>query len=123
MTITNMIHDALLVLLQIAVFMGLRSLQNWRAQAVAYYAKRTTTEQREWLKLVGNEAFHYSERVFASLDGPAKLNEAVKYVLDRAESHGITVSYPEVRAVIEKAWAEFQVQQQLASRRGTGHVA
>ncbi|MBL0386167.1 hypothetical protein JJB07_05815 [Tumebacillus sp. ITR2] len=111
MDLTNTLRDALLVLLQIALFAGLVLLQKWKTQAVEYYAKRNTTSQREWLKLVGNEAFHYAEQVFTAHDGPAKLNEAVKYVLDRAQTHGIPVTYPEVRAVIEKAWAEFQVHQ------------
>ncbi|KEO83050.1 phage holin, LLH family [Tumebacillus flagellatus] len=118
--LNTVVHDALLLLLQIAVFVAIGLLQKWKAQAVEYYTKHSTTQQREWLRMVGNEAFHYAERVFATFDGPGKLNEAVKYVLDRADFHGIHVTYPEVRAVIEKAWSEFQVQQQPG---GTEQVA
>lgn len=107
-TVTSAMHEALLLLLQLAALAALALLQQWKAKAVEYYAHRTTKQQREWLALVGNEAFHYAEQVFLTYDGPAKLNEAVKYVLDRAKMHNLQVTYPEVRAVIEKAWAEFQ---------------
>ncbi|WP_170119365.1 phage holin [Tumebacillus permanentifrigoris] len=110
MTIQSLVNSALLLLLQIAVVSGLILLKRWKLQMEAYYAKQTTVQQRELLALVGNEAFHYAEQVFAQHDGPAKLNEAVKYVLDRATSHRLQVTYPEVRAVIEKAWAEFEIQ-------------
>ncbi|MGB8956367.1 MAG: hypothetical protein WCC10_13420, partial [Tumebacillaceae bacterium] len=67
---------------------------------------KTSAAEREWLRLVGTEAFHYAERAFAHYDGPAKLNEAVKYVLERAKRQDTEFTYPEIRAVIEKAWTE-----------------
>lgn len=106
---SSLVSNALLILLQIVLVVGLSMLRRWKLQMEEYYAKHSTVQQRKLLALVGNEAFHYAEQVFHTHDGPAKLNEAVKYVLDRAVSHGLQVTYPEVRAVVEKAWAEFEV--------------
>jgi LL-H family phage holin len=108
-SMSGLLNSALLIVLQIALLAALWLLHRWKVQAEEYYLKHSTKQQREWLALVGNEAFHYAEQVFASHDGPAKLNEAVKYVLDRAAAHGVHITYPEVRAVVEKAWAEFEV--------------
>ena len=81
-------------------------MRHWKLRAFAYYETKSTAIQREWLRLVGVEAYHYAERTFYQHDGPAKLNEAIKYVLDRAEGQGVEISYPEVRAVTERACSE-----------------
>jgi hypothetical protein len=104
--ISTHLHELLLVGLETALLLLIRLFQHWKGYALHYYTAKTTATQREWLRLVGVEAFHYAERAFVLLDGPAKLNEAVKYVLDRAEPLGIEVTYQEIRAVIEKAWSE-----------------
>lgn len=100
------LREIILIALEITLLVGLGLLHRWKMRAHSYYVTHTTIKQREWLKLVGNEAFHYAEQVFSHYDGPAKLNEAIQYVLERAESQGITVNYAEIRAVIEKAWWE-----------------
>ncbi|ARU59771.1 hypothetical protein CBW65_00930 [Tumebacillus avium] len=100
------VRDILLVGMELGMFVLLVVLHRWKLKAVRYYRTKTTVRQREWLNLIGQEAFHYAERAFTHYDGPAKLNEAVKYVLERSDSHGVDVTYPEIRAVIEKAWAE-----------------
>lgn len=104
--ISSHLHELLLVGLETLLVLLLHLFRRWRGYALQYYTAKTTATQREWLRLVGMEAFHYAERVYALLDGPAKLNEAVKYVLVRAEAHGMDVTYPEIRAVIEKAWSD-----------------
>lgn len=92
--------------LELGLFVLLVVLHRWKLRAARYYRAKTTVRQREWLSLIGQEAFHYAERAFGHYDGPAKLNEAVKYVLERSDLQGVEVTYPEIRAVIEKAWAE-----------------
>ncbi|MGZ4123083.1 MAG: phage holin, LLH family [Tumebacillaceae bacterium] len=104
--ISSHLHELVLVGAETLLLVILGLFQRWKAYAMQYYHTKTTATQREWLRLVGVEAFHYAERAFAGWDGQAKLNEAVKYVLDRAHVLGIDVSYPEIRAVIEKAWSE-----------------
>lgn len=109
-TMASTLHELLLLGLETLLLFGAGVLHRLKASATKYYVSRTSATQREWLRLVGVEAFHYAERAYAALDGPAKLNEAVKYVLDRAGSLGLDISYPEIRAVIEKAWTEANVE-------------
>lgn len=102
----NVWHGLLLTGLEAAMMLGLTLLHRWKRRAIELYQRQTTAAERQWLQLVGVEAFHYAERVFRECDGPAKLNEAVKYVLDRTSTHGVDVTYSEIRAVIERAWSE-----------------
>ncbi|ASS74461.1 hypothetical protein CIG75_05290 [Tumebacillus algifaecis] len=92
--------------LELGLFVLLVVLYRWKLKALGYYRTTMSVRQREWLNLIGREAFHYAERAFTHYDGPAKLNEAVKYVLERSDQQGVEVTYPEIRAVIEKAKAE-----------------
>lgn len=104
--VSNTLHELLLIGLETLLLLGIALFHRFRQMAAQYCASKTTAAQREWLRLVGVEAYHYAERAFLQFDGPAKLNEAVKYVLDRADSYGLHITYPEIRAVIEKAWTE-----------------
>lgn len=108
--------EALLITLQLVLIVGLISMHRWKMRAFEYYETKSTAIRREWLRLVGVEAYHYAERTYYTYDGPAKLNEAIKYVLDRAEGQGLVVTYPEVRAVVERACSEVAFGKQQLKR-------
>jgi len=102
---SELVHNLLLISLELLLFSGLLLFFRWQRQASHYYAARLSVSRREWLHRVGQEAYHFAERAYADYDGPAKLNEAVKYVLEHSKRHGIDVSYQEIRAVVESAWS------------------
>jgi len=108
--------EALLITLQLVLIVGLIWMRRWKMRAFEYYETKSTAIQREWLRLVGVEAYYYAERTYHNYDGPAKLNEAIKYVLDRAEGQGLIVTYPEVRAVVERACSEVSFGKQKVKR-------
>ena len=101
-------HDVLLAALEGVMLWGVIALRSLRHKAGAYYDTRATLKQREWLQQVGDEAYHFAERTFDGYQGEAKLYQASRYVRDRAEELGISLSNSEIRAVIEKAWLEKQ---------------
>ena len=95
------------ILLQIAALVGLYLLRRAYVYVQGYVDSRSTTEKRTLLAQLGKEAFAYAETVHRDYDGPAKLNEAVKYLLERCEGSGLgEVSMKDMRAVIESAWLE-----------------
>jgi len=100
------LHSILLLLLTGATLTAVLLLRRWQHEASAYYRTRSSTNQRQWLHLIGQEAYSHAERVYPHYDGPAKLNEAIKYALDRAQLHHLDFTYAEIRAVIECAWTE-----------------
>ena len=101
------------ILMQVLVVIALIVWLKVKGPLQAYYQAHTTAQERQLLALLGREAFAYAETVFAHYDGPAKRNEALKYLLDKAKSFNLsTVDMQDLRAVIESAW--------LDDRRQTG---
>lgn len=111
--ILGMLQDGASIVLQIAVLAGLLLLRNLKQRMQNYYDAQTTLQNRQLLAQLGREAFSYAETVYTTEDGPAKMNEAVKYLMDKCETCGMKdVPMKDMRAVIESAW--------LDDRRGTG---
>ncbi|HEU4965201.1 MAG TPA: hypothetical protein VFV52_15340, partial [Bacilli bacterium] len=75
--VSETMRDVLLIGVEITLLLSLALLHRWKLRAQTYFTAHTTTKEREWLRMVGSEAFHYAEQVFAHYDGPAKLNEAI----------------------------------------------
>jgi len=95
------------IVLEIAILAGLFLLRNLRGNLAGFFDSRTNAQKRQLLAQLGKEAFAYAETVHRDGDGPAKLNEAVRYMLDRCDGCGLgEVPMKEMRAVIEGAWLE-----------------
>jgi hypothetical protein len=102
----GLLNQGLTILLQAAVLILLYLFRQIGQKITAYYESHTTMRQRQLLALLGREAFAFAETVYKSLDGDAKLNEALRYLLSKAEQHGLSISMKDARAVIEQAWLE-----------------
>lgn len=108
------------ILVQMAILVVLFLLRTLKAHLQTYVVAHTTTQQRQLLAQLGQEAFSYAETVYQGLDGPAKLNEATKYLLDKANTTGLgQVQLQDARAVIESAWLADQRLLQTASSSGS----
>lgn len=90
------------------VFLGIAAGLIWlRKKIIQYVTTQTTARTRDLLSQIGKEAFAYAETVYGAMDGPAKLNEAIKYMLNVLGQHGYKdVPMQDIRAVIEQAWLE-----------------
>jgi predicted ArsR family transcriptional regulator len=105
--ILGMLQDGASIVLEVAVLVGLLLLRNVKQHLEKFYAAKTLLEQRQLLAQLGREAFSYAETVHGSKDGPAKMNEAIKYMLEKCDDCGMKeVSMKDLRAVIESAWLE-----------------
>jgi hypothetical protein len=103
----NLIQQGADILFQIGILLGLFLLRTLKGKVQTFVDAKTTVQQRQMLTQLGKEAFAYAETVYRGHDGPAKLNEALKYLLDRCDSSGLCdVHMKEARAVIESAWIE-----------------
>jgi hypothetical protein len=102
--LVQLANQMLLLVLQLVIIAGIVVLQKIKNEFLLYYRRHTNAQERMILGLLGQEAFAFAETVFAHYDGAGKLNEAVKYLIDRANQYGLTLTMDEVRAAIEKAW-------------------
>lgn len=103
----GMAWDGTGIVLQIALLVGLFLWNAVKEPLKTAISAHTTANQRQVLSQLGREAFAYAETVHAAQDGPAKMNEAVKFLLDRCESCGLKdLQMVEVRAAIESAWLQ-----------------
>lgn len=68
---------------------------------------RTTANQREILHRLAEEAAALAEVTYKDAGGPAKLDAAFEYVIDRANEAGIPLNKLSVRAAIEKAVLDY----------------
>ncbi|ASS74537.1 hypothetical protein CIG75_05680 [Tumebacillus algifaecis] len=110
--ILGMLQDGASIVLQIAVLVGLFLLRGLKQRMDQFYEAKTLLQNRQLLAQLGQEAFSYAETVHQTEDGPAKMNEAVKYLLNKCDAHGMQdVPMKDMLAVIETAW--------LADRRVT----
>lgn len=101
------LQEGVSLILQIAVFVALFFLRTFKNKVQTYYTSKTTQQERLLLAQIGREAFAFAETVYRGHDGPAKLNEAIKYLLDRAKEQGLgDVAMMDARAMIEAAWLE-----------------
>lgn len=105
--LAELLQQGLAILLQILLLGIVAGLLWIRKQLTAYIKSHFTIQERAFLERVGKEAFTYAETVFGTLDGPAKLNEATKYMLDVLNRMGMKdVPMKDIRAMIEQAWLE-----------------
>lgn len=105
--VMDLLHNGLSLLLQVVLLGALAGLIWVRKELKQYIVAHTTLREREFLAQVGKAAFSYAETAHGSLDGPGKLNEALKYMLKVLEDHGMQdVSMETMRAAIEAAWLE-----------------
>lgn len=89
----------LLATLLLALITGLRhKLELW-------LEARTSAAQREVLHKLAAEAYAYTEKLY---DGNSedKLNAAIQYVVTRMNLSRFGLTSRDVRAAIQKAWAE-----------------
>jgi Phage holin protein (Holin_LLH). len=100
----DQVVQALVGLLVVFVLGVIASL---RVKVNAWLASRTTAQQREILHRLATEGMALAEATYASLDGPAKLNRALQYVVERASAYGIDVSVETIRAAVEKVVLEY----------------
>ena len=75
---------------------------------------RTTIAQRETLYRLAGEAMALSETLYGQLGGDEKLNQACRYVSSRIAELGFAVKPETIRAAIERAVLEYNLQVQAA---------
>ncbi|PWK13898.1 phage holin, LLH family [Tumebacillus permanentifrigoris] len=103
----SLVQQGTTVLVQIAVLVVIILVRTVKKRLETYYTSHTTVQQRQLLSQFGREAFAYAETVYRDYDGPAKMNEAIKYLLDTGESAGMKdIPLTSARAVIESAWLD-----------------
>jgi Bacteriophage holin of superfamily 6 (Holin_LLH) len=103
----GMIGNGTSLVLLIVLLVGIFIWRAFKEPLITAITSHTSAKQREMLAQLGREAFAYAESVHAGQDGPAKRNEAVKFLLDRCEGCGLRdVDMKDVRAVIESAWLQ-----------------
>ncbi|GIM47148.1 hypothetical protein DNHGIG_26970 [Collibacillus ludicampi] len=102
----EILNQGLNILLQASVLVLLYLFRQLVQKISAYYESHTSLRQRELLTMLGHEAFTFAETVYRNMDRDAKLNEALRYLLSKAEQHGLSISMKDARAVIEKDWLE-----------------
>jgi hypothetical protein len=78
-----------------------------RVKVTAWLETRTTAQQREILHRLATEAMALAESEYKDRGGPAKLDAALMYVIDRAAKYGINVGMDSIRAAIEKAVLDY----------------
>jgi len=100
----DQIVQALVGLLVVFVLGVVASL---RVKVNVWLSSKTSAQQREILHRIAAEGFALVEVTYKQMDGPAKLNKALKYVSDRAISYGLDFSIDTIRAVVEKAVLEY----------------
>ncbi|MBL0386284.1 hypothetical protein JJB07_06405 [Tumebacillus sp. ITR2] len=111
-----LVDQGVAVLLQIAVLAAFILLKNLKSRLESYYTAHTSTQERQLLAQFGREAFAFAETVYRDYDGPAKMNEAIKYLLDAGTKYGMKdIPLTEARAVIESAWLDDKRKQTSAS--------
>ncbi|BCJ88010.1 phage holin [Effusibacillus dendaii] len=113
--VMNLVQQAVAILLQILLIGVLAGLVWIRSELKNYIVQHTTAKERDLIARIGQEAFTYAETVFAQSDGPAKLNEAIKYMLDALARQGKSIPMKEVRSAIESAW--------MSDKRATGQTS
>jgi len=100
----DQVVQALVGLLVVFVLGIIASL---RVKVNAWLASRTTAQQRDILHRIASEGFALAEVAYKDLDGPAKLNMAIAYVVDRLGDIGIDTTIETIRAAVEKAVLEY----------------
>lgn len=85
------------------------------AKLEVWLCARTSAAQRELLHKLAGEAYAWVEHQYATEDGDHKLNEAVRYVLDRLRLDKIGLSAEDVTAAVQKAWQELDVKNRGAA--------
>ena len=112
MELLGLIGNSTGLVLLIALIVGIFIWRACKEPLMTAITSHTSAKQREVLAQLGREAFAFAETVHAGLDGPAKRNEAVKFLLDRCDGCGLRdVDMKDVRAVIESAWLQDRRQQ------------
>jgi len=90
-------------LLGILTLVAIAAIAEGRKRVLKWIESRTTNEQRELLFKWSEEAFAYTETVFADLKGKYKLYAAISYVSRQAKAKGIPLEVYEIQAAIEKS--------------------
>lgn len=98
--------EILLAAIGVLVVLAKAWLNKLKQKAEAYLESKTTTEQLKTLALLGKEAFSFAETAYKELGGADKLEQAKKYLEEKAAAVGIKLTAEEVKAVIEAAWLE-----------------
>jgi hypothetical protein len=103
----SLVQQGASVLLQAAVLVVIILVRNLKKRLETYYNAHSTAQERQLLSQIGREAFAYAETVYRDYDGPAKMNEAIKYLLDTGANSGLKdIPLTSARAVIESAWLD-----------------
>lgn len=111
--LNGVMQQVLMMLVQLAALGLIAILLYLKQKITTYIDAHTTLKQRQVLEQLGREAFSFAETVYPSLDGPAKLNEATKYMISALSNHNMNqVPMTDMRAAIENAW--------LHDRRASG---
>lgn len=104
--ITQYATEILLAAIGVLVVLAKAWLAGLKQKAEAYLESKTTAEQRKTLVLLGKEAFSFAETAYKDLGGADKLEQAKKYLEEKAAVVGIKLTAEEVKAAIEAAWLE-----------------
>lgn len=93
--------QALFLLLVSLAFVGLRKIRDKAAELID---ARLTDTQRATVHKLAAEAFAFAETAYAGAGGANKLAAAEKYVSDKLQVIGISMSPEEIQSTIHAAW-------------------
>lgn len=79
-------------------------------KVITWINSKTSANQREMVYKLASEAFAIAESAFRSEQGKAKLNYAYSYTSELLVKKGIKISDDEIKAAIEKAVLEYNLQ-------------
>jgi len=103
----SMVQDGLWMLLQLGLVAGLWYVRRMSNAQRNYYSASRELQRRNLLQALGREAFAQAESIHRGMDGPAKMNEAIKYLYAKCDSCGMgDIDMSDARAVIEAAWLD-----------------
>lgn len=77
-----------------------------KAKAEAWLEANTSAKQRDILHKVAQEAYALVEKEFPKTKGQAKLDAAIDKVIQRLSLDKMGFTVEDVRAAVQKAWAE-----------------
>jgi hypothetical protein len=63
------------------------------------------------IEAVAHEAYSFAESMYANLDGPKKMNQAITYVTKRLPGYGIELGTDAIYGAVQSAWQKVEGQQ------------
>lgn len=109
------LSEIIQALVGILALLVLSFLALLRTRVNLWIDTKISSNQRELIHKIANEAFAYAESTMSTESGRNKLNQAFIYTSEKLGKLGIQVTTEEINAAIEKAVLEYNAQKKQAS--------